>query len=322
MHTTRIIQSGIAATVMAAVSLAQAQPGFGPPELTLVPVEGHDNIFLIRNQFAGNITVLVGEEGVIIIDSKMQAEHEGVIDFIEEVTDAPVKYLVNTHMHPDHTGGNVAMQNIGVAVVSSENARSVMTEQGLGGKANISFPESMRLWLDEMPVDLHYLGRGHTNGDIIVHLPTEDVIIMGDLFALWGPYEAVIDYAAGASLRDWPATLDRALALDFTTVIPGHSGVTDRANIEGFRDHLLSMQDMVREKISQGATRDDVLTMMQTEFNWGGLSSRYLDGLIIEMGGNVTPGAGFAMPPGAGGRGALPPGGGRGGFGGRGAPPQ
>lgn len=310
MNKSIFCKAGIAATVVAAASVAQAQPGFGPPELTLVPVEGHDNIFLIRNQFAGNITVLVGDEGVIIVDSKSQADHAGVVDFIEEVTDSPVKYLINTHMHPDHTGGNVAMQNIGVAIVSSENARSVMSEQGLAGKANISFPESMRLWLDEMPVDLHYLGRGHTNGDIVVHLPTEDAIIMGDLFALWGPYEAVIDYAAGASLRDWPGTLDASLQLDFTTVIPGHSGVTDRANIEGFRDHLLSMQEMVREKISQGAPRDEILSMMQTEFNWGGLSSRFLDGLIVEMGGSVAPAAG--------GRGAFPPGGPRGG----GAPPQ
>jgi glyoxylase-like metal-dependent hydrolase (beta-lactamase superfamily II) len=293
--------------LLGAAAAVQAQPGFGPPELTLVPVEGHDNIYLIRNQFAGNITVLVGEEGVILVDSKMQQDHDGVIAFVEEVTDAPVTYVINTHMHPDHAGGNPALQAIGAAVVSSENARRVMTEQGTAGRANLTLSDSMRIWLDDMPVDLHYLGRGHTNGDIIVHLPTEDAVIMGDLFALWGPYEAVIDYASGASLRDWPVTLDRALGFDFETVIPGHSGVTTRANIEGFRDHLLSMQAMVRDMIAQGRPREDILQMMQTEFNWGGLSSRFLDGLIVEMGGSVAPaGAGRGGLGGGGRRGAPP----------------
>lgn len=290
----------------AAAATVQAQPGFGPPELTLVPVAGHDNIYLIRNQFAGNITVLVGEEGVVLVDTKMAQDHDGVIAFVEEVTDAPVKYVINTHMHPDHAGGNPPLQAIGAAVVSSENARRVMIEQGAAGLANLTLSDNMRIWLDDMPIDLHYLGRGHTNGDIIVHLPTENAIIMGDLFALWGPYEAVIDYASGASLRDWPATLDKALGFDFETVIPGHSGVTDRANIEGFRDHLLDMQSMVRDMIAQGRSRDEILQMMQTEFNWGGLSSRFLDGLIVEMGGSVAP-AGAGRFGGGGRRGAPPP---------------
>lgn len=290
--------------------LAQAQPGFGPPELTMVPVEGHPNLHLIRNQFAGNITVISGEEGVVLIDTKMATEHEGVVGFVREVTDAPIKYVINTHMHPDHVGGNVPMLDIGAVLLSSENARAVMLEQGIAGPANITMREQLRVWLDDMPIDLHYLGRGHTNGDIVIHLPTEGVIIMGDLFALW-PYEAVIDYASGASLRDWPGTLDRALALDFETVIPGHSGVTDRSQIEGFRDHLLDMQAMVRDMISQNRSRADILSMMQTEFSWGGLSSQFIDGLIVEMGGSVAP----APAGGFGGRGA--PGGRRGG-----PPPQ
>jgi len=311
----RTLQGFVVLSLFGAVAAVNAQPGFGPPELTLVPVEGHDNLHLIRNQFAGNITVISGDEGVVLIDTKMAADHDGIVNFVREVTDAPIKYVINTHMHPDHAGGNVPMLDIGAALISSENARNVMLEQNIAGPANITLRDSLRLWLDDMPIDLYYFGRGHTNGDIVVHLPTEDVIIMGDLFALWGPYEAVIDYASGASLRDWPGTLERALALDFETVIPGHSGVTDRATVEGYRDHLLDMQTMVRGMISQGRSRDDILAMMQSEFNWGGLSSRFLDGLIVEMGGSVAPaGAGGRGAPG-GSRGA-PPGGGR-----RGAPP-
>jgi glyoxylase-like metal-dependent hydrolase (beta-lactamase superfamily II) len=109
-----------------AVSAAQAQGGFGPPELTLVPVEGHDNIYLIRNQFAGNITVLVGDEGVVLVDTKMAPDHDGVVEFVRSLTDAPIKYVIDTHMHPDHVGGNPPLQAIGATIIASENARRLL----------------------------------------------------------------------------------------------------------------------------------------------------------------------------------------------------
>jgi glyoxylase-like metal-dependent hydrolase (beta-lactamase superfamily II) len=107
---------------------------------------------------------------------------------------------------------------------------------------------------------------------------------MGDLFALWGPYESVIHYAAGGSARDWPRSLDEALKLDFDTVIPGHSGVTDRAQIEGYRDYLIRLQDMVRAMNQAQSSREDIQAMIETEFGWGGLSMGLgLDGIITEM---------------------------------------
>jgi glyoxylase-like metal-dependent hydrolase (beta-lactamase superfamily II) len=261
----------------------QAQPGFGPPELTLVPVDGYDNIYLIRNQSAGNITVLVGEEGIVLVDTKMAPDHDGVIELVRSVSDAPIKYVIDTHMHPDHVGGNPPLQNIGATIVASENARRIMDERNQPGLPNITLRDTMRIWLDDMPIDLHYFGRAHTDGDVVVYLPEQRVVITGDLFALW-PYEAVIDYSAGGSLRDWTRTLDRALGLDFDTVIPGHSGVTDRAMMAGYRDHLAKMQAMVRIMNSQGRSREEIQAVMESEFSWGGLSMRVgLDGIILEM---------------------------------------
>jgi glyoxylase-like metal-dependent hydrolase (beta-lactamase superfamily II) len=117
-----------------------------------------------------------------------------------------------------------------------------------------------------------------------VHLPTERLVITGDLFALYGPYRAVIDYTAGGSLRDWTRTLERVLRLDFDTVIPGHSGVTDRANVEGYIEYLTATQDMVREMNARQASREEIQAMLQSEFDWGGLEmSIGLDGVITEM---------------------------------------
>jgi len=276
-----LITAGLAAIVGFA-SQVQAQGGFGPEELTLVEVQ--DKVYTIRNGGSGNATLIVGSEGAILIDDKFPQDHDGIVGFIEDVTDAPLLYVINTHLHPDHAGGNPAMQGLGAAVVASENARRIMAQRNQPGLPNITFEDSLRLWLDDMPVDLHYLGRGHTDGDIVVHLPTENLIVTGDLFALYGPYRAVIDYTAGGSLRDWPRTLGRLLQLDFETVVPGHSGVTDRANIEGYIDYLNRTQAMVWEMNANDATRDEIQAMLAEEFDWGGLEMRIgLDGVITEM---------------------------------------
>jgi cyclase len=260
----------------------RAQGGFGPPELTLVPVR--DNIYMIRNAGSGNVTMLVGEKEVILVDDKFPQDHDGIMKLVRSITDLPVSYVINTHMHPDHAGGNPAMQAMGVHVIASENARRIMAERRTPGLPNIAMRDYLRLYLDDMPLDLHYFGRGHTETDIVIYLPTQRLLIAGDLFALYGPYRAVIDYTAGGSLRDWTNTLDRVLQLDFDTVIPGHSGLTDRKNMEGYRDYLARTQDMVREMNKQERSRDEIKAVLESEFNWGGLEMRVgLDGVITEM---------------------------------------
>jgi glyoxylase-like metal-dependent hydrolase (beta-lactamase superfamily II) len=251
----------------------------------------------------------------VLVDTKSVQTHNGVVEFVRSITAAPIKYVVDTHMHPDHAGGNPPLQAMGATIVASENARRLMAERATPGLPNITIRDTVRLWLDDMPIDLYHFGRGHTDGDVVVHLPTEGVVLMGDLFALWGNYESVVDYSAGGSLRDWPGTLDRALALDFDLVIPGHSGVTDRAMIVGYQDYLVRIQQMVREMTGQGRPREDIQAMLQSEFNWGGLSmGTGLDGVILEMGSQA---GGRGRPGGAGGR----PGGAGGRAGGAGGPP-
>lgn len=260
----------------------RAQGGFGPPELTLVPVR--DNIYLIRNMGSGNVTVLVGEKEVMLIDDKFPQDHDGIMEHVRSITDLPVRYVINTHMHPDHVGGNPALQELGADVVASENARRIMAERQIPGLPNVTMEDSLRIYLDDMPIDLHYFGRGHTDGDIVIHLPDERILIAGDLFALYGPYQPVIDYSAGGSLRDWTRTLERVLRLDFDTVIPGHSGLTDRSNVEGYIAELARTQEMVRDMNRQRRSREDIQAVLESEFNWGGLAMRVgLDGVITEM---------------------------------------
>lgn len=261
---------------------ALAQGGFAPPELALHQVR--DNIYLIRSGNSGNVTVLLSDDGVVLVDDKFEADHDGIVNFVKSLTDKPIRYVINTHLHQDHTGGNAKLQAINADVIASENARRIMAETQDSGLPNITLDDHMRIYLDGMPIDLYHFGRGHTDGDIFIHLPTERILLTGDMFALWGPYLHLIHYGAGGSARDWSRTLERALELDFDTVIPGHSGVTDRANMEGFLAHTIRMQEMVREMNRQRRPREDIQAMLESEFGWSGFMVNFgLNGIIAEM---------------------------------------
>lgn len=269
-------------TLLLASGSAQAQGGFAPPELAMVQVR--ENIYIIRSGASGNVTVLLSDEGVVLIDDKFEGDHDGIMGFVRSLTDLPIRYVINTHLHQDHTGGNALMQAINADVIASENARRIMAETQSTGLPNITLDEHLRVYLDDMPIDLHYLGRGHTDGDIVIHLPTERLLITGDLFATWEPYVHLVHYAAGGSIRDWSRTLERALMLDFDTVIPGHSGVTDRAMMEGYLAETVRLQEMVREMNRADRSRDDIRAMLEMEFGWSQFMMNFgLDGVITEM---------------------------------------
>jgi glyoxylase-like metal-dependent hydrolase (beta-lactamase superfamily II) len=280
------IRSTIATGALAALAgcwgTANAQGGFGPPELTTVQVR--ENIYMIRNAMSGNVTVLVSDDGVLLIDDKFAMDHDGIMAQLAKITDQPVRYVINTHLHQDHTGGNAAMQALDAEVIASANARYIMAETQTEGLPNITLDDHLRIHLGDMPIDLYYFGRGHTDGDIVVHLPEERIVVMGDLFALWGPYLHLIHYAAGGSAREWSRTLERALQLDFDTVIPGHSGVTDRATMEGYLAETVRLQAMVREMNRARRTRDEIRAMLTMEFGWSDFMLNFgLDGIITEM---------------------------------------
>lgn len=278
--------TGFAATTLAVLlgvsTVANAQGGFGPPELTTVKVR--DNVYMIRNASSGNVTMLVNEAGVILIDDKFPQDHDGIMEHVREISDAPVRYVINTHMHPDHAGGNPAMQAIGADIVASANARRIMTERNQAGLPAITLNDSMQIYLGDLEIELHWFGRGHTDGDVMVYLPQERLLIAGDLFALYDTYQPVVDYSAGGSAREWPGTLERALRLDFDTVIPGHSGLTDRATMEGYQAFLERQNAMVLEMNAARRSREDIQAVLASEFNWGNLAmSIGLDGILAEL---------------------------------------
>jgi glyoxylase-like metal-dependent hydrolase (beta-lactamase superfamily II) len=263
---------------------ASADPGagFGPQELTTFKVR--DNFYMIRSGASGNCSVLIADDGVVLIDNKFDMDHDAIMAKLRELTDKPILYVIDTHQHADHSGGNAKKQALGAKVIAHENARFQMAKSQTTGLPNLTLEDHMRLYHGEFILDLYWLGRGHTDGDIVVHLPQQKMIFMGDLFATWEPNVTLIDYPGGGSLREWTRTLERAEALPFDMVIPGHGGPTDRAHLEAYRATLVRMQDMVREMNRAQKSREDIQKMLETEFGWRGfVTTLGLDGVIGEM---------------------------------------
>lgn len=262
-----IRQAWLATAVAAAsvaVGQAHAQGGFGPQELAIEQVR--DGIYMIRSAASGNITVLVSDDGVLLVDSKFEREYDRYMELLRTVTDQPIRFVINTHMHGDHTGGNARLAELDADIVASENARKRLAEAQALGLPNITFDDHLRLYFGGKPLDLYWFGRGHTDGDIVIHMPDENLILTGDLFAGWGPSIRLIDYNGGGSLVHWSETLERVLELEFDTVIPGHSGVTDRAMLQGYLDETVRMQELIRELSRAGRTPEEITAAVQGEF--------------------------------------------------------
>src|SRR5690606_31382910 len=221
---------------------------------------------MIRSAASGNITALVSDDGVLLVDSKVEREYDRYMELLRTVADQPIRFVINTHMHGDHTGGTVRLERLDADIVASENARRRMAVAQATGVPNITFDDHLRLYFGGQPLDLYWFGRGHTDGDIVIHMPEENLILTGDLFAGWGPSIRLIDYNGGGSLRHWSDTLERVLELEFDTVIPGHSGVTVRARLKGYLDETGRMQALIRELSRADRTPDEIATAVQEEF--------------------------------------------------------
>jgi glyoxylase-like metal-dependent hydrolase (beta-lactamase superfamily II) len=212
----------------------------------------------------GNVTVLVTDAGAAVVDSMtFVRQGRAIMDRVRELTPKPVLALLNTHYHFDHTHGNPAFP-VGTRVIATlrtlQRLRTLDADFWHDQPARQLLPNSI---LDGS-VDLHIgnktvralsLGRGHTDGDLVVLFVEDRVLAAGDLF--FNGYWPNIDLEGGASVREWPATLDRVLALDFDRVIPGHGPMSDRAGLERFRDFLRSLWTQTEAVVARGGSLAD-----------------------------------------------------------------
>jgi glyoxylase-like metal-dependent hydrolase (beta-lactamase superfamily II) len=252
-----------------------------------------DDLYVLHNDFVpGNTTALITDEGVVLVDDKFAVDHDTILAELKKVTGKPIRYVINTHHHPDHSGGNVKMQQMDVQVVSSMQARENMAGTPRDGRfidshpgfPNVTFENHMQIHLGGKRLELYYFGRAHTNGDIVVYFPAERTLATGDIFTFGDVPPFLIDYAGGGSAKEWTKTLDSAMQLDFDTVVPGHGTVTTKQEMRNFRDSTLTLRNRVHEMVVQKKTRDEIARMLQSDYHWIQLLlDRSLDGLIAEL---------------------------------------
>ena len=209
----------------------------------------------------GNVGVRVTPEGVILIDDKFPQDFEEIQQLVGQVSDLPVKYVINTHHHGDHSGGNVGYINI-AEVVAHQNARDNMIRGNQEAPPRMVFTDQTAVYLGGVEVRAFYLGTGHTNGDAVVYFPDLDTVHGGDLLHGTAPF---IDYANGGSSRGWVSTLNNILALDFDTAIPGHGAVMSRDDIIAFRNQMEAVRSHMAALIRGGMTRSDAPVRIRSE---------------------------------------------------------
>lgn len=257
-----LLSSALAAAVAVAVAAAIVVTGQQPETLSVTLVK--DGLYYI-NGVGGNVGVRVTSAGVILVDDKFPRNVEQIQARVREVTDQPVRYIINTHHHGDHAGGNVGFID-DAEIIAHENARINMVRGDQDAPPRIVFTDQTAVHLGGVEVRAHYLGRGHTNGDSVVYFPDLRTVHCGDLLHGTAPF---IDYANGGSSMEWISTLEGILELDFDTAIPGHGDVMTRADIEAFRDQFLAVRERMRDLIESGVTKEDAAERIVTdELSW------------------------------------------------------
>jgi glyoxylase-like metal-dependent hydrolase (beta-lactamase superfamily II) len=256
-----------------------------PPQLTINKVK--DDLYNIEGD-GGNVAVYVTSEGVILVDDKYEQDFEGIVAMVKTVTNQPVKYVLSTHHHADHSGGNSKFLPV-AEIISTANARKNIVEHrqsnappGMAG-ARVVFTEETSVFLGGKEARAHYFGRGHTNGDAIVYFPALRTIHTGDLMAGNTP---LIDYPGGGSLVQWTTTLDAALKLDFDTVIPGHGPVTNKAGLLAYRNNVEKLRSRATHLIREGKGQEEVGKAMMADFGWAATSLQMqwsLPGMMAEL---------------------------------------
>lgn len=219
----------------------------------------------------GNMTALLGAEGTVLVDDEFGPQTPAILAKLKALGGAAPRFVINTHYHRDHTGGNASMRADGATVIAQANVYARLTQVQrtppggsrpapipAAGLPAITFEQGMTLHMDGEAVCLLHLPPGHTDGDTVVLFHQANVVAMGDLF--FNRIYPVIDVEAGGTVGGMIRGIDRVLPLmdDKTVVVPGHGAVSDKAGLVRFRDMLAKVRANVQKLIDQGKTLEEI----------------------------------------------------------------
>ena len=263
------------ASILVAI-VAPASRGQNPDSVTIRTEKLTDGVHVLRGQ-GGNIGLAVGPDAVFVVDDQFAPLTPKILATIRTITDKPVRFVLNTHWHGDHTGGNERMGQAGALIFAHDNVRRRMsTNQFIeflkreepasppGALPVVTFSNAVSFHINGDEVSAIHLPAAHTDGDAAVYFRRANVVHMGDVYITSGfPF---VDRSSGGSFTGIIAGVERVLSLinDSTRVIPGHGVTGDRAALIAYRDMLATIRDRVRERIAAGATLEQILAAKPT----------------------------------------------------------
>lgn len=237
-------------------------------ELEIEPIG--DGLYVLSGP-GGNIGLSVGPDGAFLIDDQYAPLTEKLLAAVSTVTDLPVRFVLNTHWHHDHTGGNENLGKAGAIIVAQENVRRRMNPAEfadvLGSTQQapppalpiVTFSDAINFYWNGQRIEARHTRNAHTDGDVVIWLSPADVVHMGDNFVVHTyPF---IDVDSGGSVDGMIATVNRALRHvgKDTRIIPGHGPVSRRGDLRAFRDMLQTVRDRVAAMIEQGMSEEEVV---------------------------------------------------------------
>jgi glyoxylase-like metal-dependent hydrolase (beta-lactamase superfamily II) len=218
--------------------------------------------------------VYITNEGVILVDDKYDQDHAQIMARIRSVTSQPVRYILSTHYHADHSGGNTLFINE-AEIISTRNAHDGIVKRlqpnapANMAAARVTFTEETSIFLGGKEVRAKYFGRAHTNGDAFVYFPAYKLLHSGDTFASAPAATPLIDYGGGGSLIEWTKTLDAVMSkLDFDEVIPGHGALSNKSAMKAYRDRVEVMRGKAEALVRSGKSQADLAKLMETDYKW------------------------------------------------------
>lgn len=265
---TRLLAS-LCFVLFSAASASAQDEDFSKVEVKTVPVAG--SVSMLQGS-GGNIGVLVGPDGVLLVDDEFAPLVPKIRAAVQQLSPKPIRFVVNTHWHGDHTGGNEPLGTEGAVIVAQDNVRKrLSTEQFRNFTKTVkppspavalpvvTFAESLALHLDGEDVEVLHVAAAHTDGDSILFFRKSNVVHMGDVF-FNGMYP-FIDTGTGGSVDGVVKAVDFVLTRidDTTKVIPGHGPLGSKADLKRYRDMLATLRDRIKKAIQQGKTLDQVV---------------------------------------------------------------
>ncbi len=271
-----------AALMLADGAGAQQKPASPPPpplidwaKVEIKTIDLGNNTYMLEGR-GGNITVAVGSDGIIMVDGQFAPLSEKIKAAIKAISPLPIKYLVNTHFHGDHTGGNENFAKAGAVIVAHDNLRvrlAAGTVAGLtGNRAPPRPPEalpkqtyvggSMTLEVGGRKAKLTHVANAHTDGDTWVNFADANVLATGDTFNNLKRYQN-IDFGNGGDVRGMIRALDTYLkvANDSTKIVPGHGPLATKADLAVFRAMLVTSRDRIKKLFDEGKTEAEVVAL-------------------------------------------------------------